>query len=279
MRRLVLAGLLALAAHTADAAPPTLSNVNQQGCGGSSTCTFSVTTTHAPSVVIIQMGTQNPATTAPTISALVDNGAAGVTCSRRGSPVNTNNTTCLNGATSPCSGNSEVWWCAASSNLTSESFKATATATSNNFTASWGEISGLHSITSPWDTNASLPVTATVAAGVVPSISGFNTSEANDILFSYAHANGANNFVPCPVGSWGTSIANVATGNYNLSGRVNQVTSTQSLSFNLTSTSTCPAGNTGTDASTLQMDAMTADPPAVSGGTNIGLPIGPPPIH
>jgi hypothetical protein len=275
LRWLFVVGILALGAHAALAATPTITTVTNVNVGAFSSKVLSLTTTHAPSILIVTSGTQKPASSTPTVSTVVDSGSAGLTFQKYGA-IARQNSTCNGGATSPCSTNGEIWWATVNSNVTSESVTVTLSGVPNNFSIGWVEVYNLYSNSAPWDTNASLPVTNTGAASTVISFSGFSTSSKHDLLVSMALVNrNANFFIPCflTFAGWGGALINMTQGNSISIEAVTQGVSTlqSAVGANLATTgSNCPAGNAPADPWGVLMTALAGDAPVSTSSTLLG---------
>ncbi|MDE1860637.1 MAG: hypothetical protein KGH72_02860 [Candidatus Micrarchaeota archaeon] len=159
-----------------------------------------LTTYNSSDVVVVLVGFETGSSTAQSVSSISD--TAGLTWQKRSAVTQASD---INGYYNDL----EVWYAIASNPLSNDAITAHLSGTINEGTIIAFGVSGANT-TSPWDTNALLPVTTSNSAG--PAEIYISTSNANDILLGYVGNDGGSS-IPLQSGSrdgW-VGIANTNT--------------------------------------------------------------------
>lgn len=176
-----------------------------------------------------------------------------------------------------CSISVEVWWSPANSNFTGHNVDITWGSNFNGGIASAVEVWNVNSNTSPWDTNAVLPIVNSSLTGTVPSFSGLSTTQTDDLMLSVlAAGQGGGGYAgrkACflTFASW-TNAGNVlgAFSSISQTAYTQSVAAPQSsIGVNMTDGTTdgCPTGTTMSNGWVLIMDALTGNPPTAPHGS------------
>lgn len=185
-------------------AAPTMDGFATGVANNAATVTATLTTTNANDIICALFYVAVNSGTKPTINSVT---ASGLTFQRRaqssGSP----------------RGRIELWWAVASSALSSKTITVNVTGTYDDAALLVFGVNGCN-LTNPWDSNASLPKTASSNAEM--TFTGISTSGANNLLLFLGGTNGGQTTNPPPpagftfIGraftnagvSWGVSVGN-----------------------------------------------------------------------
>jgi hypothetical protein len=149
---------------------------------GTNNTTFTVDTSLGNDALVLCIAFNNPTSSAQTVSSVT---ALGLTFYKRssGSYVRGSNTV-----------NFECWWAGAGSALVGDIVTITATGTVAYGAVIWMAVNGVYSISSPWDTNASL-AQANISS-TAPHTAFISTDQAYDMVLAFALTDDDTAFLP-----------------------------------------------------------------------------------
>jgi len=162
--------------------------------------------------------------------------------------------------------NLEYWWAKAASPLAAAIFTVTLSGTTDDYVLVAFGASGCWAA-SPWDSDATLPRLGAANDNTRPTtVSGANTSQANDLLLCFSGATNGPGVPPNPAGwtlidSAGTNAATLDANG----GAWYQAVTTKQTGYS----ATIDHGS-GVGGMTMILDALTADPPGGGAGGDAG---------
>lgn len=139
---------------------------------GATIVSGTLTTTNATDVLVCVVHTENPSAAAPTVSSISQPSGVGTWTKRKA----------FTFSGPDLFHDLEVWWAATTSTISS-TITVTLSGTPDDGAINVFGVSGANT-TTPWDSNASLPATATGTTGAA-SVSGVSTTNANDMLLGF----------------------------------------------------------------------------------------------
>lgn len=156
-----------------------------------------------------------------------------------------------------------VYWAYAAAQQTAKTITINLGATPDDVSVGVFAVSGVTNFTNPWDTNSSLPATATGNSGPPATVSGVSTTQANSMIFGfYGTRNGPTNPGADTGNGYASVLSLVNTGGSAYSG----VFVESKLCSSAQSSLTVATANSGSSSHyTWIVDAITADGSSPSG--------------
>jgi hypothetical protein len=155
--------------------PPVLSGkANGRNSASASTTltTGTLTTTSGTGLIIVADISHGPPVTTHVLSVTSVTGSA-LTFSKRGPTFSFGSSSAV-----------ERWWAPATASFTGVIGLTWSTSLSANAVLSAFGVAGVFNTASPWDTNVGLPYANSSASAIQPTVTGINTSQANDLLLA-----------------------------------------------------------------------------------------------
>lgn len=233
---------------------PVIDGHNTTGfVGGTTTQNLTLTTTGTNRIVLVHIATTSLTGSDPAISSVSD--TAGLVWTRRGTRQTWTGT-----GTGTLTNVNDTFWAFSSGTLTADSISVTWSAAPPADVITVAGISGVTSMSIPFDSNGSLPAYASdsTGAGTAPTVV-LSTSHSADLLIATCDSNGITNFCD-PVAS--TSPAWVSVSSKSVSSSANALTTVlyvRATLPQLTGFSAAPSASSSTKYWQLNGDATIGD--------------------